>query len=1470
MPRKCLRFIIFGLMSIALVITLHKVTHHSPTPEVSLCPLVETNFPAANLVNNSQRGEIYLNGTWQFLPELGERKTPPPATADWGEIFVPGDWQQKTDHSTVGVEKLGTGAVWQNYQGEKLGLAWYHRRVTIPQEWDGRSILLDLTRISTDAVVYINEAKCGNISWAGGMVDITKVATPGAKIHLHILVAAVNSDQDRQVILGPNEVKNSSPKLDAKGLVGDVRLLSMPKLAQISDVFVQTSTRNKKIKLDVELTGISQAGTVNLTAKMLDESGKVEQEFVSNLAVTKAEKQVISTSWDWANPRLWDVGQGNLYTLKLGVQGAGIQDEYDRSFGFREFWIEGRKFYLNGKELRLRPTLYEDQWQGWAVGVPEVLETLVAGYAKSGFNIAQIWPWNHDIRGRRHFQNLVASVADRQGFPLIFPALDMTDYTNTKGWRNTNNNWQQKKGEWEQKMARELRGDRNHPSILLWGTSPNYFGHGDDQNPLRIGKKQLVGEVPKNWRGQTWQEAAQIGEEAVSLIKKHDPTRPVLVHQGAAVGDVYALNSYLNMLPLQEREDWLSQWSKTGDLPYMVVEFGTPLHTTMMRSRNGFVDAFHSEPWMTEFTAIYLGQEAYKLETQNYRDRIKSQFIKGREYKNWQGNEDLDFSPAFQQLQKLFVTNTWRSWRTYGITGGMLPWNDGHGWELTEVGKKVVEGGGTGRYREKKEVQAGKEEGGTGRYKEVQGGKEGKDDNSLPPFLRGVGGIEGNGTDGNSLPSFLRGVGAIDGNSTGSNPLGNSLSPFLREVGAIEGEGKDTNSLPPFLRAGGGDPRGVFMPRIAQKFREPLQPPSYKVQPGGQAILDNNAPTLAWIAGANSGGENSGGENSGGATSGLTTPGFTNKDHNFYAGEKLLKQVVLINDTRQEQLFSFNWQVVVGNQAIATGKATGKIPPAQTQFFPLAGQLPETNNKQEGEVKLTAQIGNINHQDRFSFRIFPRQNVSSSSNLSNSANSSNPQAITLQVFDPVGKTTAMLQQLGYKTTPWDPNSPLFKGGGGGAPLVIIGREALEVDRPLPANLKDYVKQGGRAIAMIQKPEWYTNHHFRISPHLSRRVFPVDAQHPVTQGLDPTDLRDWRGSSTLTEAYPDTVKNPLKLSPHNSPWYGWHWGNGGAVSSVPLEKPHRSGWRSILQSEFDLAYSPLMELDYGQGRLILSTLDLEDHFAQDPAANQLARQVINYAATAPLAARTQEIVVVGNEADSVFLDALGVNYTRAASLDKLSSSVGLHILGAATSIPAPELQNYLQQGGKVLFLPPYPASSSPLLKGGWGGSSLGINIQWQQNFPGSLQIPPWSETRGLGVSDLHARTDFGSWVINVGGELGANGLLSRSQIGKGVAIATTLNPEGLFDPEVLPDQEPTYLRFTRWRQTRAIAQILANLGATFTSDELIWQSSGDRFWERSWQQLQEKFFGKPLDPGFYHPDYWQEFNYGDDPYRYYRW
>jgi beta-galactosidase len=881
-----------------------------------------------------------------------------------------------------------------------------------------------------------------------------------------------------------------------------------------------------------------------------------------------------------------------------------------------------------------------------------------------------MWPWNHDERGRWHFRELLAERADLKGFGLMAPALDATPIIWPGRWKVGNN-----QAIWEQRMAVELRRYRNHPSILLWATSPNFFGHQDDQNPLRIGKKEVKGTISQE-ADRRWRAIFPIGEEITALIKKHDPTRPVMIHQGGPPGDVYALNNYLNLIPLQEREEWLSEWSQHGDMPYMAVEFGTPLHATMMRGRSGFGETIVSEPLMTEFTAIYFGKQAYELETKEYRRQIQQKFVKNQEYQSWHLDKVLDFAPAFQKLQQLFSTNTWRSWRTFGISGGMIPWNDGHGWETSPAGQEKV-----------------------------------------------------------NLRTFAAGD------------------------------------------------RGIPLKQVSKNLWYYFGPEANIIHPGGQAIIQNNRPTLAWIAGAKT--------------------AFTAKDHSFTAGGKLEKQVVVINDTRSKQDFSLNWQVLVDGKQVDSGQNMGSIETAGTLFFPIQVILPQVPNRVDGEIRLSAKIGDRTHEDRFSFRVFPIL----------------PQVTgTAIAFDPVGKTTKMLQQLGYTVTPWD-----------GAPtksLLIIGREALSGSQKLPGDLEALVRHGGRVIIFPQPREWLEKLGFRVAKHLTRRVFPVDSTHPVVSGLDEADLRDWRGESTMVEAYPDT----RNLPDYRDRKYGWHWGNRGVVSSASVEKPHRSGWRPILESEFDLAYSPLMELDYGKGRLILNTLDLEDHFLLDPAAAKLAQQIVSYAQNATLSPKVERVVLMGSDRDTAMLDKLGVIYQKS---DVLSTQVGLVIVGTDAKVKEEDLRGYLNGGGNVFFLP----QKSSL-------GFLGVGLDVVDDFGGSLKVPNWPEVRGLSASDLRSRSFYDTWLIKFGAEIGADGFLGRVQVGLGMAIFSQI------DPDSLNADTKTYLRFTRWRQTRANAQILANLGASFKADTQIFKSV------------------KSED--FYHPDYRTDFELGDNPYRYYRW
>jgi beta-galactosidase len=1240
-----------GVFEVAdLTVTPHLVPGAAPQLADAVLPGgTSLNWDNAKAVTvNDKRTQVSLNGIWRFIPAT-EGATEP-AKLGWAYIRVPGSWQRSRGNSSDYVA-LGGGPQWELYDGARVAHAWYERQVPIPAEWRSRAINLRFDRVCTDAIVYVNGKVCGRIAWPWGSVDITSAVTPGQTANVRVLVAAI-ADAEQVGTFWQNAFMNvsySASRLRARGLTSSVFLESRYSEACVTDVFVRTSTRKKEIALDVELTGVRQAGSVQVVADMLSEKGAVEKSFVMDTAVESKEAQTLSVSWPWANPRLWDVGQPNLYTVRLKIKGAGLDDEYDQKFGFREFWIDGRQFYLNGTVVHLRQPCF---YNGPRMQV--------------GDSFSEMGSENVDTRGDPSDSGRNLDEADHGGYLVAQYVLNANRYLmNSRGQIP----WEQSRQRAMERAAVWIRHYRNHPSVIMWIAGFNFFNSAQDADPRLIGRR--------GW-GQSderWQRIIASGKEMFDGLKKLDPTRAYYSHSGAYTGDIYTMNCYLDLIPIQEREDWLSSWAESAEMPISMVEFGTPMDCTFRRARHGFESNITSEPLLTEFAAIYFGREAYSGEEPKYRQYLHDLFRGGMLYQSSENR--LDEYTNNHKIQQLYRVNTWRSWRTAGLSGGLRTWS----W----------------------------------------------------------------------------------------------MQDALKEV---------------------------------------------------------NGPTLAWIAGS--------------------AQAYTAKDHHFSPGQKIEKQIVLINDTRQPQDYTAAWMATVGGNEVDKGKMQGRLAVSEIKFLPFHVTAPAepADCKVDGELTLTAIIGETRHQDTFAFRVL---------------GDVKPGTDQVAIVDPNGLTGKMLKSLGYATRSWN---------GAAAPLVVVGRNALKADAALAAKLEPFVRGGGRVLICAQDPDWLTRAlGWRVCPKVARRVFPLDSQFAT--GIDAEDLRDWTGSSTIIEAYPEYVGNYLRGNEREQPYAGWHWGNRGGVSSAAIEKPHRSGWRPLLECEFDLAYTPLMELDYGQGRLLVCTLDLEDHVAVDPAAQRTSKRVVDYAQHSPLFPRASKVVYLGTATGAAWLDKIGVSYKTSY---KLESTATLLIIGGDAEVDTKALTTYLERGGKAFFLRCSKAD-------GWLGTTLKPAAE---HFAGSLSAPDWPEARGLSASDLRWRSylDTPPWLLNAGAELGADGLLGRKTIGKGVAIFCQLDPDGFHA------DEKTYFRYTRWRATRAVAQLLANLGASFALDERIfhpletrainpddaWQlaSNGDRSGPQATGPrpgMKPSLPSKPepaQPPSYYYPDYRTDFPMGDNPYRYYRW
>jgi beta-galactosidase len=1147
---------------------------------------------------SDHRARMSLDGQWLFQPGRASAAKQP--TGDgWGAIKVPGNWHDA-------VTQKGLTEPWQFWVPKETSKAWYKRTVTIPSEWSNRAVVLRLDRVSTDAKVWINGKEAGEVRWPAGNVDLTPHVKFGEDNELLLMVLAVDDRTEVTTYMGYVDEPKSKAELAARGLIGGVDLLSRPRGAYVYDVLMRPSTRAWKLDVDIELANVTRHGQLQLKAEMLNEAGEVEKTFEQTLPIAIARGQKVTASWPWENPRLFDVGQPNRYTMRLHLSGPGFQDTYVQPFGFREFWIDGRKFFLNNKEIRLRPSNLQ-------------YGAMPKQYLDRGYTYGELWPDNRGRRGSQTYDDKAIAEADQVGFLVGGKAMHMMDFVgDLKKWQDPAT-----KEAYRRMMELDLRRWWNSPSVVMWAHTANSLQSQADGSPWLIG---MTG-----WSNyQEYVDRHQAAMEAAAMIKSLDPTRPVYAHHGTYNGDVYTSNMYLNFIPLQEREEWLSVWAQKGEIPFMAVEFGPPLYASLMRGRDGYAHQGHSEPFLSEWCAVYLGSEAYKLEPSEYRKLINERY-KGndlqKEYDpHWrQDGKDrvISGSPAYRKLLELFAVNTWRSWRTIGVTGGMIPWHH-----------------------------------------------------------------------------------------------------------------DDANDIPALKRV--------------------------------------NGPSLAWIAGP-------GGPPLPGADGVAQADAFTEKDHSFNVGQKVNKQVALLNDHRRNVQASYEWKAFVVDREVGAGKSEAAIEldPAGTKLFPIEFTLPSETfgDKVKGRIELTAKIGADEHKDTFEFEVFAPIA---------------PAAGVVTVFDPTGDTSAMLKALGYETKEW-------ASGNASGELLVIGRKTLSAGYVLPGEIQTYLANGGRVLLMGQDPSW-TNHalNLRTAPHLSRRVFRVSGNHAVAAGLDDNDLRDWSGQSRVVEPYPHWPGYEWTET------FGWHWGNRGAVASGAIEKPHRSGLRPILEAEFDLAYSPLMELDYGRGRLMLCALDLEDHFDNTPAARKLARQVVEYARTSAIPGKSERIVYLGGAEDAKTLDLLGVKYEQVEALDRPAD---LLILGRGATIEDSLVASLAGQGAKVLVMRQDQA----------GQARLGAEYEQVNDFAGSIEVPDWPEAAGLSASDLRWRSSGSAIVLKDGNEKiqrAAGGQVGKMPVGQGLVIFAQLGPEAV------AADEKRYFRFTRWRQTRALAQILANLGASFTADDRL--------------------------------------------------
>jgi len=579
---------------------------------------------------------IALEPKFQAQPATSAEQ--PPKASDWSANEV----------ATLRGAQPPAGASWTREDAKNANSQFLRCEIAVPAGWTDGRISLDFDRINGNAILFLDGQRVGERLGPYGEIDITRFAKPGKKQELTIfntrdytgISRTFQTDLLRYTARGPKSPYGPvSMDKWAMGINAPFHLVHRPAPAALTSGWAETSFRKKTVTLHAEVDAETAVKDARISVEIRDAAGKPVLT-LDKTAALKPGIQEIDLSSKWENPILWELDRGYLYTAIVTLADASgkVLDRDTFPFGFREIWTEGRNLVLNGHPARFRV-----EWASFGLN-----DNSVSFFKLLGRNMIYFqsnpsgWWRNNGSSEVFDFPQETIDLCDREGIAVLLPVPTVNfgreRFLNDEALRK------QYRGETELFMRRY----RNHPSILAWCLSMNAFNPKDAIHPPTMGKRSDYRHVQ-----------ADVLEDAARTIKSIDPTRLAYSHADGNLCDIATSNLYPNFAPLQEVEDWPELWAKQGDMPFFGCEFAAVYDGSYFKGKSFY---------LTEYAAIMLGPEAYKLETEKQLEETLKLGLNNRGH-----GQDMrfvaEYTPLYYEVQKRYVEATDRAWRTWGVLG---------------------------------------------------------------------------------------------------------------------------------------------------------------------------------------------------------------------------------------------------------------------------------------------------------------------------------------------------------------------------------------------------------------------------------------------------------------------------------------------------------------------------------------------------------------------------------------------------------------------------------------------------------------------------------------------------------------------------------------------------------------------------------------------------------------------------------
>ncbi len=325
-------------------------------------------------------------------------------------------------------------------------VSFYRRHFRAPASWAGKRVFVDFGGVMTAALVSINDHQFEE--YRGGYTNFSFELTPYLKLGADNLLAVTVDSTERPDI---PPFGGSIDYLTFGGIYRDVELRVVPQ-THLANVFakpVRVLSNDRALVVRCYLDGpISKP--ITITAELHDGDRLLKSATATVNAEADHHDVTLENLGDVA---LWDLQHPKLYQVTTRLDNG---DTHSTRIGFREARFTEAGFQLNGRQVKLRGLNRHQTYPYTGCAMPARVQ------ARDAFVLRKELKCN--IVRTSHYPQSPAflDACDEMGLLVL---------EEIPGWQHIGeNSWQDLAVD---NVARMIRRDWNHPSIVLWGVRIN-------------------------------------------------------------------------------------------------------------------------------------------------------------------------------------------------------------------------------------------------------------------------------------------------------------------------------------------------------------------------------------------------------------------------------------------------------------------------------------------------------------------------------------------------------------------------------------------------------------------------------------------------------------------------------------------------------------------------------------------------------------------------------------------------------------------------------------------------------------------------------------------------------------------------------------------------------------------------------------------------------------------------------------